>query len=284
MLQKKFVIFTAFLILCGLLSISLEAREHGMTVENLLDTYRQNYERSIDNIDDFVVVNDFSTIYYLKTFENGRPYFKTKMEMEHSDASVFGGVTENDLFSPEMYEMLKKDGVYEGVESLNGFRVHIISSENLEGFLQEGEEDSDVTVKQARFYIDADQWVMREVRMEVENIEDGEVQIIHPTIKMEDYRNFEGMLIPFRTVIQIAGMGMDLSEEERQEAIKNLEELDRQLAQMQPEERAMMERMMGPAREAYRGMLESDVLEISVNISEVRINTGLQEDFFQDAE
>jgi hypothetical protein len=59
------------------------------------------------------------------------------------------------------------------------------------------------------------------------------------------------------------------------EAKKQLEELDRQLASMPPDQRAMVESSMGSQIEMIRKLAEGGAFEIETVVREVRVNRGL---------
>ncbi len=249
------------------------------SVEYVLDNYRLNYEESIKNIEDFIVETDTYTIYYKKVYQDGRPYFKSKMDSEEYDISSATSISDNELFTPEMYDILKEVAVYEGVTYLNGYKTYLISTGKVEGLFPE-EDDLDGEIHSANFYIDTDKWVVRKIEFEIEDEVDGDLRRFNPVILMDDYRDIEGMMVPFKTTMIIDGLSSQMTEQELEEAREGFRELEENLEQMSPEEREMMMRMIGPQIEEYKKILETDRLETSVIIKEVRVNTGLTDEFF----
>jgi len=276
---------TPFLfVICLLtLSVCLYPAERDISVEQIIDNYRQHYEKSIENIDDYTAKTDQMTTYYKKYYDNGRPYFKTKTvyASDEMPSVTEAASIESDLFSPELYDSLRNNAIYEGTADVDSYTTYVIYTEDMDDHVIVEREDED-TINYARIYIDNEKWIIRKLEFEVETEEQGQVIKLHPTITMEDYHDLEGLLIPYKTVVVIEGLGQNLSEEERQEALSGLAEMEKMLAQMSGEEREGMEKMMGSSFDAYKNMLESDKLEISLIINEVEVNTGLTDDFFEE--
>ncbi len=243
----------------------------------ILQTVRQEYERSIENIDDYKVVSDMYTTYYKKAYENGRPYFRSRTETD-----VLGGVestssvSDAELFSPETFEVLQNNAIFEGTETIDGYEVHIIYIEEIEGLLED-EDDLDETLTDMRIFIDTQSWVMRQMAFSVQAaMEDGMVREVEPVIRFRDYRNHEGMLIPWETVTIISGLDDALSDEERQEAEAGLREMERELENMPEAQRDMVKRMMGDQLEQLRNILAGDQMEFITRVHEVAVNIGVE--------
>jgi hypothetical protein len=91
-------------------------------------------------------------------------------------------------------------------------------------------------------------------------------------VDLESYLPIEGLLIPYRTVVQIEGLGAAIDPEMRSE----LEEMERQLAALPPDQREMMERMLGPQMEQIRRMMDGsgDGMTMEITVVDVAINAG----------
>jgi len=279
----KTLIPCLFIIYLLTLTVCLCSAERDVSVEQIIDNYRQHYEDSIANIDDYTAKTDQMTTYYKKYYDNGRPFFKTKTVYASDDMPnvTEAASIESDLFSPELYDSLRENAVYEGTADVDGYTTHVIYTEDMDDHVLGHKEDED-SINYARIYIDAEKWIIRKLEFEVETRDQDQLLTLHPSITMEDYHDIEGLLIPYRTVVVIEGLGQNLSEEERQEALTGLAEMERMLAQMSGEEKERMEKMMGSSFEAYKNMLESETLEISLIINEVEVNTGLTDEFFEE--
>ncbi len=87
---------------CGVLFAQTQ-----ISVEELLDNFRKEYEESIRNIDNYTLVTNMYTHHYVKVWDNDRPYFELKGEFtgweDPDDAEISGSM----LHSPQLLEELK---------------------------------------------------------------------------------------------------------------------------------------------------------------------------------
>ena len=91
-------------------------------------------------------------------------------------------------------------------------------------------------------------------------------------IDLQDIRDVEGLLIPFHTAMRVSGLQAMIDPEMQAQ----LQQMESQLEAMSPEQREMMERMMGPQLEQLRQMAagSGDEMTVDVMVSDVRVNTG----------
>src|SRR5690606_31284918 len=95
-----------------------------------------------------------------------------------------------------------------------------------------------------------------------------------------DYRTVDGFTTPFRMEMTMQGMEGQMSASEREDAQRQLEEARRQMEQMPPEQRQMMQRMMGDRLEQLEQleqMLGGGGFEMEVVVTDVAVNTGRPE-------
>ncbi len=276
-LEKKIAAITAGLILIAGIVLSASAQYTDPRAAEIIETAWQEYEKSIENIDDYVVETDLFTIYYNKAYDNGRPYFTARTETD-----IFGGfestttASDADLFTPETYDKLKQNARYEGRDEVDGHEVHVLFVERIEGMFPDAEDVLEEGLEQMRIYIDADNWVIRQMSYMAEaETETGEVRQVEPVIMFRDYRNIDGMMVAFETTTVVTGLSASMTEEERRDAEESLREMERELEQMSDQERRMVERIMGNRMESFREMLMEDRFEFTVRVNEVRVNTGL---------
>ena len=272
--------WTFMLLILGLLFapvIQAPAQPADTRAAEILQTVRQEYERSIEKIDDYKVVSDMYTTYYKKAFDNGRPYFRSRVETDAlGGMESTSSVSDAELFSPETFETLQNNAVFEGTETVDGHEVHVIYIEEIEGLLED-EDDLGETLKDMRIFIDTQSWVMRQMAFSVQaDMEDGMVREVEPVIQFRDYRNHQGMLIPWETVTIISGLDDALSDEERQEAEAGLREMERELENMPEAQRDMVKRMMGDQLEQLRNILAGDQMEFTTRVHEVEVNIGVE--------
>lgn len=249
----------------------------------ILEIVWQHYEQSIRDVDDYKVVTEHFTTHYVKQFDNGRPYFVSQVETDSFWGSISGlgmqttsPMVDADFFSSEVFEHLKQNAIYAGSEYIDGLNTHVIFLEDMRVFM-DAFDDVDEPMGQLRLYFDNEHWVLRQMQFSAEaEIEEGRVQVIEPVVKMLDYRNINGMMIPFMTKIVVQGLTEHLSDAEREEAQQALLEFDRELAQMPAQQREMVEQMMSGQLDQLRKMLEEDSIEFIIEVKDVKVNTGTE--------
>lgn len=286
------------LIVVTLVVFSASSIAGAMTADKVIENWIASYEKEMKDVEDFTIVSESPSQrninYHKRVVISGRTVYKTRSETEVmgiKSVSIYDGVyqwwvedgkpkKEKMDYSPyQIVKNLKTAQVkYAGTEKIDGHETHILDIKDLNEMM--GAEGMQKV--SGRFWVDAKDWVIRKMEMDME-IEDekGEKRPVKATIRMEDFRKVNGMLISYRTVMTMPVPGvLELSPEEEQEMRKGLEEAQKALAEMSPEERAMMEKIMGPQIEMMQKMLASGVIEIVTEVKDVKVNTGLSDDLF----
>jgi hypothetical protein len=252
-----------------------------ITAVQVLDNMYKEYERGVQNINDYTVATNIYTAQYKKTFVNGRPTFKSRIQVKGMEQ--FGGeavssstMGHGEFFDEEMFNHIKQNARYEGTETIDGTRTHRLFIPELKELTEKGESDQ---AKNVYFYVDADRWVIRKIKFDVE-MQEQPGQIMSPIIRFQDYRNVQGMYMPYTTVMEMEGLDDAISPEDREEARKGMAELKKQLEDMPDQQRKMMENMLRPQIEQLEKMLAGDKFEMVIEVQEVQVNTGLSDDLF----
>ncbi len=243
--------------------------------EKILEDFRKNYEASIEGIEDFAVVTEQHTTYYKKVWDNGRPYFKTKSDIQiGEDGAEYNSWN---IFSPEKYAEIKRNATHHGTASMNGHNVHVIQIENPEVMMDEFDDEGYVEdIKDFRIYIDPNDWVIRKVEFDVQfNTDDGEIRNGEIQVTESDFRNIEGMMFSYKT--EIIYSGLILTDEQLREAEEGLKEMEKELENMPEAQRLMMEQMIDSRMEDFRKMIQEDQIEFVNVVKEVKVNTGLED-------
>lgn len=243
----------------------------------IIENLQQQYEESIENIDDYVMVTDDQTIYYKKDYEDGRPYFKSRVESDQMDDLYSSAdVSDFGLLTPSIFNMLKENARYEGRDEIDGHDVHVLFIDELEGVFED--EDVSGDLENVRMYIDADEWVTRQINFAAHaDLGEGRTQRVEPVTMFKNYRDIEGMKVPFQTVTVVTGLSDMLSDEQRREAEQAMERFEQELENMPAQQREMVEQMMGEQMDRYREMIEADRIEMVQQVQEVRVNTGMED-------
>ena len=242
-------------------------------VKDVLETWQRYYEASIENIDDYVVVRDNQTVYYTKAYDNGRPYFQSRVEGADQQELASGtNLSDAEVFS-KVYDAILEDGVYKGTEDINGHRVHVLYVDKITDIIDDP--SAPEALEDVYLRIDPDKWVLRELDFQVRLDYEGEERIVNQVMQMRDYRDVEGMQVSYETAIIIRGLA--LTDAERREAEEGLAEFERELEAMPESQRRMVEQMMGDRLAQFKRILEEDIFETVNRVQEVRVNTGLKD-------
>ncbi len=167
---------------------------------------------------------------------------------------------------------------YEGSEEVDGRRCHVVSIDNFEGLdLNPGvESEGEFQPTWMALVLDTESLLPRSMRMKGNLVVDGDTRPMSLEALMTDYREINGMYHPFRIVIEADGiMGPGgASEEDMAEAQESLAELEKNLEDMSDQERAMVERMMGPQMERLREMIGTGKLKIEMVVTAIEPNVA----------
>ena len=285
------------LIVVTLVVFSASSIAGAMTADKVIENWIASYEKEMKDVEDFTIVSESPSQrninYHKRVVISGRTVYKTRNETEVmgiKSVSIYDGVyqwwvesgklkKEKMNYGPyQMIENLKTAQVkYAGTEKIDGHKTHILNVRDLNTMM--GAEGMQKV--SGKLWVDARDWVIRKMEMDME-IEDekGEKRPAKVTVRMEDFRKvINGGLMPYRTVVTVS-MPIELTPEEEQEMRKGLEEAQKALAEMSPEERAMMEKIMGPQIEMMLKMLAGGGIEIVTVVKDVKVNTGLSDDLF----
>lgn len=167
----------------------------------------------------------------------------------------------------------------EGTDQVDGHSVRVLVMDDFTGLDMPGMPgemgSADLRLRSMRLSLDDDH-LIRKVEMDAQAVqEDGSATPVEITMFMQDYREVDGYLHPFRTRTITKGVlgAVDVDQEELR---AQLEEMKKQLASMPEAQRAMMERMMGPQMESLQAMLSSDEgdMEMSITVTDLKVNAG----------
>lgn len=270
------VLFVAPLV--TLVPATAEAQSAG----EILQTALERYEARMEGIDDYSVTQEVmgmsTTTYFEKQTVDGHPVFRVAsssvqgMGMEETGSLDDEAVTNPYRFLPEVTDRATLDGS----ETLDGLDTWAVSIDDFSGldFGAPTPDEGDFRPTRGVFYLDKDDYLLRQMRVEGEMERDGEAAPVTMVARMSDYREVEGLLHPFRIDMRIEGITAAVSEEERAEIEQQMEQLQQQLESMPESQREMAEGMMGPQLEQMREMLSSGAMEMTLEVTELRVNEG----------
>ena len=134
-----------------------------------------------------------------------------------------------------------------------------------------------MTIHRMSLWIDARKIVKLKTRMEGVMRQDGQSRDIFLENELKDYRDVPGTSLyePYREILRVGGVMDPAQQAEMQEAVKRLDEYDKQMASMPPSQRAMMEKMMGPQMAQMRSMANGGAVEFEFITTSIEINPDL---------
>ncbi len=279
-MYTKFISLISIVLAIFLISSAAHSQ---MTVDQILDNMVKEFEKGIQDIDDYTVTTNMYTAEYKKTYVDGRPTFKSRVRVRGMEQLSGGAIStssmgHSDFFDTDMFNYLKENAEYRGTETIDGARTHTVFVSELRDLVTDANADQ---AKNVHFFVDADMWVLRKMEFDVQ-MEDspGQAQTMNAIVRFQDFRTIEGMHMPFKTVMEMEGLDSAVSDAEREEARKSMEELQKQLDAMPAQQRSMMENMLGPQLRQLENMLAGEKFEIVIQVEEVNVNTGLTDELF----
>jgi hypothetical protein len=268
----------AALVVLAASAAALPAHGTAQSAADVVERMLSEYASRVADVDNYTLVQQtmgFETIsYFEKETVDGRPVFRSRTSV--TSAGITGDVSQasgvDDVYA--IGEELGRRGRYGGVQRLNDYDLHVIEVNDFTG-LDFGEDlapDSEFQPKSGTFYIDVDTYVPRRVEFVGSLTNEEGVHDVTSIIEMADYREVQGMLVPYRTVITLEGLGAAVDAETRAQ----FEEMQRELENLPPEQRAMVERMMAGQLEQFRSMMagEDQPMTFQVLVTAVRVNEG----------
>ena len=262
----------------GLLVALCTPPASAQTASEIVDRMLEAYEESAESVENYTVVQDVmgfqSELHFEKEIQDGHPVF----QLRNSSTDGFAADLDEDLSYTDVYAAapkLKEHARYGGTEQMDGAEVHVLVIDDLAalGLAQtSAPEDTEFHPRIGRIYVDAETWLPR--RMEfVGDLDTGDgVVEVTSTIDLQDYRDDDGLLLPYRTVVRMDGLAAAIDPEMRAE----LEELQRQLEELPEEQRAMVEQMFAGRMEQMEALLDGEDggMTVEMNVLEVRVNEG----------
>lgn len=206
--------------------------------------------------------------------------------------AVAGALSDDDPAETDPFAMLRRLSdrfQVAGTGTVDGHPAWILEADDPAG-IDVGADD--FAPRSITFQMDREDYVIRRVEMEGDMDVEGERRAVTVVVALDEYRDVQGMLHPFRTTTSFEGAGSGMSDEDAAEMSAKMKEARRQMAAMEerlaelpPQQRAMveqqLEQMGGMAglqdrTEAGMGALAEGRMEMVVK--EIRVNEGPPEE------
>ncbi len=163
-----------------------------------------------------------------------------------------------------------------GTESIDGRKAWHLRAEGLNHVEQAN--DGEYRIEAISMYIDTTDYVPLQMKMDgVMTAANGESQPMTMTTSQSDYRKVphSNMYESYRQVMTMSGMLTPEQEAEIAQAQAQLADFEKQKASMPPQQRAMMETMMGPQMKMIESMAKGGGVEFETVVDEIRVNPTL---------
>lgn len=256
---------------------TLPSGAYAQSASEIIDRMMSEYAQRAEGIDDYTVVQETmgmtTTSHFVKEMVDGQPIFRMQNTTVGGMSMGSGpGSDLDDFYS--MAEEMKARATYEGRQTIDGFDVHVLDMGNLEGlgFGETDTGDMDFRPTSGRIYLDVETYAPRRFDMDGEMTNAEGVHEVTSVVTMDDYREIEGMLFPFRTTVAFEGLGAAIDEETRAQ----FEEMKRELDNMPEAQRRMVESMMADRFPEFEAMMSGEAtgMTIAVTVREVLVNQG----------
>lgn len=123
-------------------------------------------------------------------------------------------------------------------------------------------------------YVDAKEYVPLKMRVDGRMVADGESQPMYIENIQSDYRKVPGsnMYESYHQAMTMAGLMTPEQEAEMADAMAQMKDFEAQMASMPPDQRKMMESMMGPQLDMMRNMADGGGFRTEVIVREITVN------------
>lgn len=183
-----------------------------------------------------------------------------------------------------MLAAFAEEATVAGIETVDGQKTVRIQMDNL-NIAQAMDDGSEFLINGMSVWIDPKHAKQRKMRFDGTMTQDGQTKPFYIEQERGDYRRVGNSYLyePHLEIMRGGGFLDEQQQAEIAEAMKQLDEFDKQVAAMPPDQRAMMERMMGSQIDALRRMVSGGAFEISFVTQSIEINPGYYQPFVSEA-
>lgn len=242
---------------------------------DLVHSMLEAHEARIEGVENYTLVQavmGFETeTYFEKYTVEGRSVFRASFAgLGGQRSSPATGV--EDVYA--LGEDLARRSEYRGRERVGDYEVHVLDITDLRGtgFGSNVAQDSEFEPMRGSVFLDAQSYVPRRFVFEGEMTRSGSTIPLTAIMEMGDYREVQGLLIPFRTVTTIEGLAAAIDPEVKAQ----FEEMQLELEALPAQQRAMIIELMAEQMEQFEAMMVDDSapMVVEVLVTDVRVNEG----------
>ena len=234
---------------------------------DVVEQMRAAYAAMYSGIDDYTIETDLYTMFYEREPDGGPLAFRSAMALDGMGTASMGMSSTG--FDEEQLAAMVDHTTYEGTADVDGQQTHVLYAPDLSAFA-----DDDIQEGEGRFYISADTWLP--VKMDMSVVQDG--RPVEMEIRFSDYRTVDGLTYPFLTEMEMKNLNDAMSAEDRAQ----LEQMERELANMPAAQREMMERMLGGQLQKLKDAMATGTFVQSVRVERITVNGGIPDGTFDE--
>ena len=160
-----------------------------------------------------------------------------------------------------------------GTETVDGREAYHLRVEDLDQ-VEKLENGQELALNTVSIWIDRKQYVTLKTRTDGVMTERGEQRPVVMEQSSTDFRTVPGsdMYEPYRQTVTMSGMLSEEDKAQMAEAKEQLAEAEREMASMSPDQRAMVEQMMGGQMDMLRNMANSGGFTMETVVDEIVVN------------
>lgn len=263
-------------VLTALATLPLAAA--GQDAREILATALERYEERVEDVDEYTVIQDVDgmrvSVHFQKEMKDGHPVFHARILPGGDLQAIPGGDRQQAARSPAIFAQLEHARVI-GTESVDGRPTWVLQVPDA-GEL--GLDGAGFTPSTLTLNLDQEEYVPLRIVVEGSMESGGPGHTITMTTRLEDYREVEGLLHPFRTTVTVEGLSGGMSGADRAEMQREMQKMQEELAALPPEQRRMMEEQMKrmPQMRQMMKMMEAQAagkdMEMTIQVQEVFVN------------
>lgn len=276
-----------FTLLLGLLGAP--AAQAQPSAEEVLQRMVEQAENSMANVDNFIVeteVDGLPVALSMTTYYQRDPADTTGAYRMHTDVQTGGpqpmqsqqaGQADLLTMNRRLRTHLAGSARVTGTESIDGEKTYVLAADDISSLYQDlrgaAPSGQEVTARNARVYVDADDYVLRRVTADVHLQQDGQERVMKMNTTLSDYRTTGPMLHPYMRTIQ---MDYQMSEQEKTQLKQRIQQMESMMDQMPEEKKAQIEKQL----EAMRSLAEGQTT-MRMTVQDMQVNEGIPEGTFE---
>lgn len=236
----------------------------------VLRTAMEQYAERHEGIENYTLVQSVmgfeSTTYFEREMVDGIPVFLPR-STSGSEAA------QQAPQSPwEHFDEMEERAEHRGFETVDGTRTHVVEITDVDeiDIWDPSSGGMDFRPETLTLFIGEDDYLIRQMHMTGSATAQDAPQTVSVTATFSDYREVDGLTHPHLTTMTVEGLQSSVSEEQRASMMEMMEQMEN----MPEAQRAMMRRMMGDQFEQIERMLTEGAMDLSIEVTEIRVNAG----------